>query len=460
MVTLDEIQKAIQDVTDRLKALPEAPTDEKIQEIAKKLFDSCMADPETARKMKFAASATPDEALKGTKYGIMGMKAADVAFLHDLQSSLTGQKRVEGAGVYDGPSETLASTVKGLFGSEATKAMDSAESGYGSQLIGAQYVGTLWEAARNQSRILPLINSFEMQHPTAYLPVEVDFPELTFVGESTTYNASNYTTVKTGSNRVTVSAKKFVIHQTWSGEMEEDSIIPFLPFLQRQAGLSIGHYTDSLILNGDDTNAGTGNINLDDADPADTKHYLAFDGVRHAYIVDATGQKVDAGGAATYDLIAGLRKKCVDTTYFHDWAHPINPNDFVYVTDPQTAEALALLDEVKTVDKYGAQATLLNGELMKIGRNPLISSIAMPLTEADGKSSTTGSNNVKGQVAAFNRNALVWGWRRQVKLETERMPGSDQTRLVYSLRSGLGRFTPTGAASGIKWAAGLYNITI
>jgi HK97 family phage major capsid protein len=457
MVTLEEIQKAIQDVTDRLKAMPEAPTDEKIQEIAKKLFDQCMADPETARKMKFAAATEPDEILKGTKYGIMGMKASDVAWLHDLQTSLIGQKRVEGGGVYDGPSETLTKIAEAIG---VTKAMDSAESGYGSQLIGAQYAGTLWQAARTESRLFPLINSFEMQHPTAYLPVEVDFPELLFVAESTTYNASNYDTVKTGSNRVTVTAKKFVTHQTWSGEMEEDSIIPFLPFLQRQAGIGLGYYLDSLILNGDTTNAGTGNINLDDADPADTKHYLAADGIRHAFLVDVTGNGVDAGGAATYDLISALRKKCVDTTYKHDWSHPNNPNDFVYVTDPQTAEALALLDEIKTVDKYGAQATVLTGELMKIGRNPLIASIAMSLTEADGKVSTTGGNNVKGQVAAFNRNGLNWGWRRQVKLETERLPGSDQTRLVYSLRGGLGRFSPTGAASGIKWAAGLYNITI
>jgi len=304
------------------------------------------------------------------------------------------------------------------------------------------------------------VNTFEMSHPTAYLPVEVDFPEMLFVSESVANNSSNYTTSKTGSNRVSVAANKFVMHQMWSGEMEEDSIIPFLPFLQRQAGIGLGYYLDSLILNGDTTNAGTGNINLDDADPADTKHYLAADGIRHAFLVDNTNNAVSAGGAATYALLTGLRTKCVDTTYKHDWGHPNNPNDFIYVTDPQTADALAMLDEVITVDKYGTAATVLTGELMKIGRNPLVASIAMSLTEADGKVSTTGSNNVKGQIIAFNRNGLVWGWRRQVKLETERLPASDQTRLVYSLRGGLGRFTPTGAASGIEWASGLYNVTI
>jgi len=45
-------------------------------------------------------------------------------------------------------------------------------------------------------------------------------------------------------------------------------------------------------------------------------------------------------------------------------------------------------------------------------------------------------------------------------VETERLPATDQTRLVYSLRLGFGRFTPTGAASGIEAAAILRNISL
>jgi hypothetical protein len=246
----------------------------------------------------------------------------------------------------------------------------------------------------------------------------------------------------------------------WSGEMEEDSIIPFLPFLQRQAGLSIGYYMDSLVLNGDTTNAGTGNINLDDADPADTKHYLAFDGIRHAGLVDNTNNRLDVSGAITYKQLMGQRSRMIDRTYLHDWGHPNDPNQLVYISDPITADRIAELDEVLTLDKYGSAATVQTGEVAKIGRHPLIGSMAMSLTEADGRVSTTGSNNTKGQVVCFNRAGLVWGWRRQVKLETERLPGSDQTRLVYTLRGGLGRFTPTGAASGIEWADVLYNVTV
>lgn len=458
------------------------------------------------RKLSFGSNGSKD--LIGSKYARWGLGAADIEFLHDLQVSLRGQKRVSAAGVYDGPSETLAKAfgdvseayympqdevrkldrkaLDDLFprlplslfhGADrtlarrgawqdtqayqrATLAMDTAESGYGQQLIGAQYVGELWEAARRESRIFSLIESFEMTDPTTYIPVEVDIPELLFVTESTANNASNYDTVKTGSQRVQVDAKKFLIHQMWSGEMEEDSIIPFIPFLRRQAAASIAHYSDSLVLNGDTTNAATGNINLDDADPANTKHYLAFDGIRHAALVDNTANDNDAAGGVTLSQLHMLRGDMIDTTRLVDWGHPADPNDLVYVSDPETADRIALLDEVLTVDKYGPQATVLTGEVLKIGRHPHVVSMAMSKTEADGKVSTTGANNTKGQVASFNRRGFKTGWRRRVMVETERLPATDQTRLVYSLRMGFGRFTPTGAASGIEATATLRNISL
>jgi len=299
-----------------------------------------------------------------------------------------------------------------------------------------------------------------MLHPTAYLPVEVDIPEMLFVTENAANNSSDYTTVKTGSQRVQVDAKKFIIHQMWSGEMEEDSIIPFVPFLRRQAALSVAHYADSLALNGDTTNAATGNINLDDADPADTKHYLAFDGIRHAALVDNTGNAVDVAGAITLNALNNLRALMIDTTRLVDWGHPTDSDDLVFASDPFTADKVAMFDEYLTVDKYGPQATVFNGEAGRILGHRHISTIAISKTEADGKVSTTGGNNTKGQVVAFNRRGYKVGWRRRVMVESERLPGRDQTRIVYSLRLGLGRFTPTGAASGIESTAVAYDISL
>lgn len=507
-VTLDALAGEIRQRFDAVdQTVSERTSDEKLRALVREVAEDLVKnDEEFVRKIRFGGDVAEAQ-LVGTKYARWGLSVSDVEFLFDLQSSIRGQRNTKG-GFYEGPSEELTRTFEAIsaaryldakkvreidrtaiddlfpriplsefYGADralaragkyeltgayqrAIRAMDTAESGFGSQLIGAQYVGELWEAPRRLGRIFPLIDSFEMAHPTAYLPVEVDIPEMLFVAENTANNSSEYTTVKTGSQRVQVDAKKFVIHQMWSGEMEEDSIIPFVPFLRRQAALAVAHYADSLVLNGDNTNAATGNINLDDADPADTKHYLAFDGIRHAAIVDNTSNKVDVAGPITLAQLNGLRALMIDSTRLVDWGHPTDASDLVYISDPFTADKIAMLDEYLTVDKYGPQATVLNGEAGRILGHPHVSSIAMSLTEADGKVSTTGGNNVKGQVAAFNKRGFKVGWRRRVMVETERLPARDQTRIVYSLRLGFGRFTPTGAASGIEAAAVAYDISL
>jgi hypothetical protein len=488
------------DIKARLKALGEQIPDDqaleaKVKEHVQSLLDSDEGA-EIVRKLKFGDEADPK--LVGTKYARLGMSVADVEWMHDIQASLKGQKKVGSNGVHDGPSEELRNTFEAVSESKRVPslvakadderhieemyrrrvldragyeramsavgnvygAMDTSEAGFGDELTGNQYIRELWTGARRASRVFGLIEQFDMTDPTAFLPVEADIPEMLFVSESTANNSANYNTVKTGSNRVQVDAKKFVIHQMWSGEMEEDSLIPFVPFLRRQQAVSLAHYSDSLVLNGDTTNAGTGNINLDDADPADTKHYLAFDGIRHAGLVDNTANRADIAGAITLGAFKSSRSRMLDTTYLHDWGHPISPDDLVYVADPETADNVAFLDEVLTVDKYGPQATILTGEQGRVLGHPLISSIAMSKTEADGKVSTTGANNTKGQLVGFNRRGYVVGVRRRLQVETERLPGSDQTRIVLSTRLGFGRFTPTGAASAIESADVMYNISL
>lgn len=76
----------------------------------------------------------------------------------------------------------------------------------------------------------------------------------------------------------------------------------------------------------------------------------------------------------------------------------------------------------------------------------------MGLTEADGKIDTMANNNVKGQVLAFNRRGLLWVCVA-AQVEVQRVAGSDQWQLVLSTRVALGRYSPTGAASGIRWVA-------
>jgi HK97 family phage major capsid protein len=495
-------ETVLQDILARLEQTP--MSEEQIRLLIDEQVRSFMngdEGQETMRKIRFGSD--PEPRLAGSKFGRFGLSLGDIEHLYDLMNAAQ-----RAPGQHPGPSEELQNAFDDLSRAQylskeevkeldyrllaeemvriprgwlttrdreilsrggkiedtpsferAMRAHDTAESGYGSQLVGAQYVGELWQSARFESRVFGTLRTIDMTAPTTYVPIEADLPELLFVPESTANNSANYDTSKTGSNRVQLDAKKFVIHQMWSGEVEEDSLIPFVPYLRMQVVKSLAHYSDSAVLNGDTTNAATGNINLDDADPADTKHYLAWDGIRHVAIVDNTANGVNHGGAAvTYSAIADLLSKMVDTTYLMDWGHPTDASDVVFVADPFTSDAVRQLDEVINWNtQQGLQ--LLNAQTAAVFNHPFINgSMALSLTEADGKVSTTGSNNTQGQVVAYNRRGFVAGWRRRVRVELERLPATDQTRMVHSLRMGFGRYSPTGVASGIECAAKLYNI--
>jgi len=486
--TLETLASEVRARLDALStSLEDRLSDRVLDEKVRGLLEG-MEDASDARKLRFPGSA-PE--LAGTRYARLGLTAGDVEFLYDLQVGLRGQRRVDGAGVYEGPSEGLTTVALAIQSGErvapstardrdlgrlaellrtgalspsgyeaAVRAMDTAESGFGLQLIGAQYVSELWRGARAASRVFSLLNTFEMSAPVAFLPTEADLPEVMFVGESTANNSPNYQTAKTGSNRVQVDARKLLMHQMWSGEMEEDSIVPFLPFLREQAARSWAHTMDGLVLNGDMTVAATGNINSDDGTPAATRHYLAFDGIRHAAIVDNVANFSDVAGAVTLTLFKNFRGRMLAPLYKHAWGHPNDPDDVVHVCDPETADAIAFLDEFLTNDKAGAGATIFTGSQGRVAGNAVIPSIDVSKTEADGKVSVTPANNVRGQIVTFNRRGCVVGVRRELQIETERLPATDQTRIVYSTRSGFGRFSPTGAASAVEWAHVYANISL
>lgn len=396
--------------------------------------------------------------LRGTAYSHLGVTLPQVELIHDvLEAARVADPRLKGAN-----EKTRAIVAE----ARKQRAMDTAESGFGSQLVAdAMYVPALWQAAMEDYGVIaPLIESRVMSGPVEKHPVLGSVPDMILASESTgAISGTFYGTQKVGSNEVTLTANKLLAHFNYSGEMVEDSVVPFVGLLQSALAASQAKTLDKLALNGDTTNAATGNINLDDAGPGGTSYYLATDGIRHGFLVDATGQGVSVGGALTYAHLMKLPTLMLDRTYDHHWGRPDNPDDLVYVGTPELDNDILMLDEV--VAAYQGRGMLvptapIRGELFRVaGKHPYISTSAMSLTEADGKVSTTANNNTLGQVLAFNRRGLLWGVRRAAQVEVERVAGSDQWRLVLSTRVALGRYSASGAASGIRWVAGLYNVT-
>ncbi len=328
------------------------------------------------------------------------------------------------------------------------KALDTATAGEGAEFIPTNFASEVWEKIRLEAKIASFFTFLEMPTNPYKLPVESTLPEMFYVAESTTYNSSDFPENSPGTSNKTLEAKKFAIHTMYSGEMDEDSIIPVLPFLRQQLITSALHGIDNVILNGDTTTSATGNINSDDAEPASTKNYLAMDGLRHlALVTNTDNASNDADNIATltksgFNILRGL---------MGNWG--ATPSDLAFIMDIATYLKAVELAEVVTVDRYGPEATILTGELGKIFGIPIVVSEEMLLTEEDGKCSATPANNTKGQICLANRRGWLGGWRRHLKIETERIIATDQYRIVGTLRFAHINFDNEVSAVG-------YNITV
>jgi hypothetical protein len=130
-----------------------------------------------------------------------------------------------------------------------------------------------------------------------------------------------------------------------------------------------------------------------------------------------------------------------------------NPRDLLLVSDWSTYMAMLDIDTVKTVDKYGPQATVVTGELANFSGIPIVSPGYATKTEADGKASDTESNNTKGQITVLNPGGFLAGSRREVQLFFDRIQRTDQFLFELYTRRAFTRF-------GANVSAGIYNISL
>ena len=352
----------------------------------------------------------------------------------------------------------LKSTKMGIIGGAARlpsddlkaalKALTSTGSGTGAELVPRGLASDLWQDIFLASRIVASIDRIPM--PTNPFDVPLGLGDVT-------WRKGTQNTATTGSDpataKSTLTVTELVTEQNWSYTLEEDAILAMAPAIRARLAISGGEIIDDFALNADATNAGTGNINLDDADPDDDNYYLSDgqDGLRHQWLVDNTGQGVNAGGDALEDsdILGALVLM---------GKYAVRPDQVVCVADVSTyLKGLLNLDGTLTLDKYGPQAVLLTGELAKYRGVPIVVSSSARLTEADGKLSTTGGSNTLGQITFFNR--LMWyaGFLRDLLIEVDRDIQKRQYIMVTSLREAVAAH---GTRASATHTAGIRNILV
>lgn len=208
---------------------------------------------------------------------------------------------------------------------------------------------------------------------------------------------------------------------------------------------------ESMIINGDTETGATGNVNSDDQAPATT---FAADGGAsyHATLLDHGIRELAINNSLTVD-ISGFDSDDMKAVERKLSARYQTPGKLLYISEPVTANAMAVDDGFKLASSRSIVGTIDSGVVARPWGVPMIVSDLVPKTEADGKVSATPGNNTLGQFLCVVKDAIRWGFGIPWKVEVERVPAYGY-HMVLSGEFGFTILDNTGTC-----AAGI-NVTV
>lgn len=327
---------------------------------------------------------------------------------------------------------------KNLTGMKADELSRSTLAGFGDEWVPDLWSAQIWQKARQDNVILPLFQSVEMPSNPFELPIEGADPSVYFVPETadethlTLGSGNPIPDSRIGSGKVQLAAKKLALRVGFSAELVEDSIVPVLNLYREQAVRAIADSIDYVLLNGDTTGTATGNINKDNAAPAATDRFMAFDGLRKLPLVTNTGNRVDAANVAP--TLALLRQ----TRFKMDARYAARPGDLAWIVDSGTYSKFLSMTEFLTMDKAGTHATAITGQIGFVDGAPVLVSAELPLSESDGK--VGAGPNDRGTALCVYRPGWIVGYRRRIAVSVDYLPYYDSYQLTATVRLALASF--------------------
>jgi len=339
------------------------------------------------------------------------------------------------------------------IGAKSNELAYSTYSGYGDQWVPTLMAASLWRTIRLEAAVLPLFSQFDMPSNPYDYPTEGADPTFYLVGESTDESqlvptGGPFTDSKVGTGKVTFTANKLGALSYWSEEFGEDSVIPVDPQYRDQFAIKMAHTLDELLISGHELGGGSSsNISYYGSAYSAPGRFLVLDGLRAQPLVTTTSDARDAGTLTIDDINATRALMGTNGVFAAD------PKQLVILCDVPTKLKFEDLGEVLTVDKYGPQAVVLNGQLGSVKGIAIVASQDYSLTDSSGYINATGASNTKGSFMVVNRNMVRVGWKRRPRILVGQVPYSDAFYILATARLDVGFF----AAGSVGLS---YNVTV
>lgn len=450
---------------------------------AKAAADAAKAEAAEARRLPGGAGA-PHVAKFEAKYDSLSIE--DMAFMNGVLNSAKGM-RIDGResqGASDGlrralairlldSSEGKADEYRAAKGAmpDAMKAMKANElnystlSSYGDEWIGVTYSTQLWDKIRLQTQIVSRIPTVQVPQGSESIIIPINSTSPTFykVAQATAQDANpgrvtpTVTTSRMGTTNKTLTVSKLGAAVNYSGELEEDSLIPWVSELRRDLINEGAEVLEHVVIDGDTATGGTTNINHIGGTPTGNEAFLLFDGLRKLALVTNTANSRSAGTLTIEDYLETIKLMGLGGK------NAVEKSRVAYIVDMFTHWKSLELAELKTQDVY-SMPTIEEGVLRRIYGYDVLVTNNMHRANQDAtyglKANTSGkvdlttaSNNTTGSILAVRWDQWRLGYKRNWTFEVQRDAISDSTVIVGMMRVGMVyRDTEASAVS--------YNVTL
>jgi len=152
--------------------------------------------------------------------------------------------------------------------------------------------------------------------------------------------------------------KKIGLRMLWSYEMNEDSILAMAPLVRAELAQSMADAYENMIINGDNS---TTHMDSDVTSSSDVR--TAFQGLRK-YSGNSAGNAAVDISTLSLDVLRNIEKAM--------GRFAANPAQRAWVTGISGMVEMMKIDETITIDKFGPEATIKQGQLAMLDGSPVI----------------------------------------------------------------------------------------
>lgn len=299
---------------------------------------------------------------------------------------------------------------------EVSKALDTAETGGGAEFVFTGMSPEVINQVRQSLKLSALIPNMPMPTNPYKVPVELNPATAYLIPENVADTGqTSVPASQPGTSSLTFNAKSIAALTRISKELNQDSLIPMIPFIQRNLLQGLANGLENALINGDITAT-----HQDTDTTGSTNVAKSFNGLRKYAL--ANNWKKDA---ATWTLttLRDMRKAM--------GKYGIDPDQLVLLVSNSAYIQMLGWDQVITVDKYGPNATVLTGELLRVDGIPVVVSPYMR-QNLDATGVNGASGNTKTGVILLYRGAFALGRVQDIELIQSDEPVPFRQKIVMA----------------------------